>query len=70
MPFPVSPVNGQIALNNNTAYRYDSTRNAWIRTAGTLSNVGSLTLSGPITYNANAAIPKSYADSIAIVFGF
>ena len=70
MAFPTTPTNGQQATVGGITYQYNSSKNAWIRIAGTLANVGSLTLSGPINYTANAAVPKSYSDAVAIIFGF
>jgi hypothetical protein len=43
MPFPISPLNGQVALVNNINYQWDNTNRVWNRqTAG-----------GPITSNTN-----------------
>jgi hypothetical protein len=39
MAFPSSPQNGQIIINNNIAYTYDSTNNLWYRSGQSSANV-------------------------------
>jgi hypothetical protein len=69
MTFPAAPINGQQATVNGITYVYVSSKNAWNRTTGSFSVIGDITLAN-VSYKANSAIPKSYADSISVVFGF
>lgn len=68
MSFPTSPINGQQATVNGITYVYISAKNAWNRTTGSFSVIGDITLAN-VSYRANSAIPKSYADSVSVVFG-
>lgn len=68
MAFPTSPINGQQATVNGITYVYISAKNAWNRTTGSFSVIGDITLAN-VSYQANSAIPKSYADSVSVTFG-
>lgn len=68
MSFPASPANGQLATVNGIQYQYVSSKNAWIRQSASIRTVGDITLAN-VSYQANSAIPKSYADSVLVVFG-
>jgi len=76
MPFPIAPINGQVALVNNISYVYNSANGAWDRrsAAGTvpiliLSNltaiVGDLSVSGGVYAGAGAF----YSNSTPIASG-
>lgn len=74
MAFPVSPTNNQIATVNGIRYVYNSTKNAWRRelsiVTGDLNIQGNVLLIGTTTsYDGNAAMPKSYVDTLSVVFG-
>jgi hypothetical protein len=74
MSFPISPANNQVTTVNGIRYVYNSTKNAWRRSlsivTGDMTFQGNLLLNSPtVSYNANAAMPKSYTDTISIVFG-
>ena len=75
MTFPVSPTNGQVTTVNGITYTYNSTDNAWSRTA---QPVGNLTVSGNVTVgrtlsientgdvSANIGAYQTYANSNAV----
>jgi hypothetical protein len=69
MSFPSSPTSGQLTTVNGITYQYVTAKNAWIRRTGSISVAGDVTLAN-VSYQANSAIPKSYADSMSVVFGF
>lgn len=69
MAFPTTPINGQQATVNGITYVYVSAKNAWNKQTGSFSVIGDVTLAN-VSYQANSAVPKSYADTIAVVFGF
>ena len=85
MSWPTSPTNGQTTTINGIIYVYNSAKNAWgpasvtsVSTivysgnvqAGNIFTSGNITLTGPqIQYTANSVMPKSYIDTIGIVFG-
>lgn len=60
---------------NGIRYVYSATKNAWKRELSIVT--GDMTIQGnvlltstAISYNANAAMPKSYTDAFAVVFGY
>lgn len=57
MAFPIAPSNGEITTVNGIVYVYDSTKDAWTRSA---QPVGNLTVSGNINVTSNVSANRFY----------
>ena len=72
MSFPTSPVDNEVAIVNGISYIYNLGFNSWTKiTPQDLNLQGNVYITGydSLSITANSVLPKSYTDSIAIVFG-
>lgn len=72
MSFPTSPVDNEVAIVNGISYIYNTGFNSWTKiTPNNLNLQGNVYITGfdSLAITANSVLPKSYTDSIAIVFG-